>query len=70
MTACLQQQLKLKIHFHRTMTNRSSWCGFLCSVEHCLSLKQGFCVIPTQAGIHTETLDSRLRGNDDLKIKA
>ena len=35
----------------------------------CQRLKQGSCVIPAQAGIHNGALDSRLRGNDDPKIK-
>ncbi|MFN8705758.1 MAG: hypothetical protein ACK50J_03695, partial [Planctomyces sp.] len=38
-------------------------------VVRCQSSKQGSCVIPAQAEIHTGTLDSRLRGNDDPKIK-
>jgi hypothetical protein len=33
------------------------------------SLNQGSCVIPAQAGIHNGALDSRLRGNDDPKIR-
>jgi hypothetical protein len=38
-------------------------------VVPCLSIKQGACVIPAQAGIHTGALDSRLRGYDDPKIQ-